>query len=48
MKITKFDGAIFAIDKLKSLNASNCNLTTFVNTDKIFCASLTKVNFAKN
>ena len=46
MKIAKFDGSNFTIDKLKSLNASNCGVATFVNMDKIFCGSLNKVNFA--
>lgn len=48
MRISKFDGQMFAIDRLKTVNAQNCAVQGFVNPEKFFCATITKMNFSRN
>ena len=37
IKIQVFDGNFFAIEKLKTLNAQNCDINKMINDEKFFC-----------
>ena len=46
IKIELFDGNYFAVDKLKTLNAQNCNINKIVNGGQFFCKTMTKINLS--